>query len=73
MESLDVSLRKKDLCEISEYLRRIKEVITYTTMQRILQNAERIHLEKDYIENYIDDYFRDEAANYLTSNVLYFM
>jgi len=72
MESLDASLRKKDLCEISEHLRKIKEVITFADIQIILKNAEKISLERDCIDSYISDYFRDEAASYLTNNVLLF-
>jgi len=72
MESLDASLCKKDLCEISEHLRKIKEVITFADIQIILKNAEKIPLERDHIDSYVGDYFRDQAANYLKNNVLLF-
>lgn len=69
MESLDPSLCGRDLCEISEYLRTLKNSITLQDMQRILKNAEKLHLETDYIESYVDDYFRNKAASMLKKDV----
>ena len=70
MEYFDLELRRKDLCQISEHLRTLRNSIKLIDVKHILKNAGKIHLERDCIDNYLDDYFRDEAINLLNQKVI---
>ena len=69
MESQQVLLCGKDLCAISEHLRRLKDKIKLADVKRMLRRATEIHLRKDLIENYVDNFFRTEAEKIISKKV----
>lgn len=59
-------LCEKDLSSLSEYLRKIRETITLTTIKRIQQNALDVHIKKDAIEYSISTFFQIQAEKMLS-------
>ena len=53
-----------------KFLKSLKDRITLVNMKTILKNAEKMHLEKDCIETYFEDYFIEKASKKLGSEVL---
>ncbi len=61
------NLLGKDLCAVSEYLRRLKGTIKLQDIRRILRRAVDIHIRRDAIEKGIDDFFISEAERLLST------
>jgi len=69
MESQQNILLLKDLCAISEHLRKLKDTIKLCDIKRMLKRAITFHIQKDTIQHYLDDFFKEEAEKSISKKV----
>lgn len=61
MEYQQKYMKINDLCTISEHFRDLKKTMKLKDVQNILKRTVEIYLQKDSVENYLNDFFRGEA------------
>ena len=67
--SIQEDLRTRDLCGISEYLRKIKNSFGITDIRRVISHAAAVTIPRVAIEALVDSFFRTEAAKLLEPEV----
>ena len=65
------NLYKKDLLEISEYFKMMREKLTIFDIRKIMARASEINIMDEKINLYINEFFINEASRIITMKVCF--